>query len=71
MPRKKWINWSFVLGICTVVIVGSTPAFPHGICDPVEEMSEIAHQHDIGFHTDACLGGFVYPGQKNWAPMFL
>jgi sphinganine-1-phosphate aldolase len=24
-------------------------------------MSEIARQHDIGFHTDACLGGFILP----------
>ena len=45
----------------TVVVVGSAPPFPHGIIDPIEELSEIARQRGIGFHTDACLGGFVLP----------
>lgn len=45
----------------TVVIVGSAPSFPHGAIDPIEDLSELAHQHQIGFHTDACLGGFVLP----------
>jgi sphinganine-1-phosphate aldolase len=45
----------------TVVIVGSAPSFPHGAIDPVEELSELARQHNIGFHTDACLGGFILP----------
>lgn len=45
----------------TVVIVGSAPSFPHGVIDPIVELSELAHQRGIGFHTDACLGGFVLP----------
>lgn len=45
----------------TIVIVGSAPSFPHGIIDPVEELSELAREKGIGFHTDACLGGFVLP----------
>ncbi|UCH22524.1 MAG: aminotransferase class V-fold PLP-dependent enzyme [Deltaproteobacteria bacterium] len=45
----------------TVVIVGSAPSFPHGIIDPIQEMSEMARERGIGFHTDACLGGFVLP----------
>ena len=45
----------------TIVIVGSAPSFPHGAIDPIAEMSEIAQEHGIGFHTDACLGGFVLP----------
>ena len=45
----------------TVVIVGSAPSFPHGAIDPVEELSELARHHNIGFHTDACLGGFILP----------
>jgi sphinganine-1-phosphate aldolase len=45
----------------TVVIVGSAPSFPHGVIDPIGELSELAREHDIGFHTDACLGGFVLP----------
>lgn len=45
----------------TIVIVGSAPSFPHGIIDPIEELSELARKKGIGFHTDACLGGFVLP----------
>ena len=45
----------------TAVIIGSAPSFPHGIIDPIEELSELARERGIGFHTDACLGGFVLP----------
>lgn len=45
----------------TIVIVGSAPTFPHGMIDPIEEMSELARKKGIGFHTDACLGGFLLP----------
>lgn len=45
----------------TIVMVGSAPPFPHGIVDPIEDLSEIARKHGIGFHTDACLGGFLLP----------
>jgi glutamate/tyrosine decarboxylase-like PLP-dependent enzyme len=45
----------------TIVVVGSSPAFPHGLIDPIEELSEIARSRSVGFHTDACLGGFILP----------
>jgi glutamate/tyrosine decarboxylase-like PLP-dependent enzyme len=45
----------------TIVIVGSAPAFPHGVIDPIKELSELAMENKVGFHTDACLGGFVLP----------
>ena len=45
----------------TIVIVGSSPCFPHGVIDPIEQLSELARKKGIGFHTDACLGGFVVP----------
>jgi glutamate/tyrosine decarboxylase-like PLP-dependent enzyme len=45
----------------TVVLVGSAPSFPHGIIDPIAELAELAREKDIGFHTDACLGGFILP----------
>ncbi|NIT36043.1 MAG: aminotransferase class V-fold PLP-dependent enzyme [candidate division Zixibacteria bacterium] len=48
----------------TIVIVGSAPNFPHGIVDPVEELSELARERGIAFHTDACLGGFILPFAK-------
>jgi glutamate/tyrosine decarboxylase-like PLP-dependent enzyme len=45
----------------TIVLVGSAPAFPHGTIDPIEQLSELARKNNIGFHTDACLGGFILP----------
>jgi len=45
----------------TIVIVGSAPSFPHGVIDPIADLSELARETGIGFHTDACLGGFVLP----------
>ncbi|MBL8920181.1 MAG: aspartate aminotransferase family protein [Myxococcaceae bacterium] len=43
----------------TLVMVGSAVSFPHGVIDPIEELSEYAHARHVGFHTDACLGGFI------------
>ena len=45
----------------TTVLVGSTPCFPHGTIDPIESLSCLALDAGIGFHTDACLGGFILP----------
>ncbi|OGO12182.1 MAG: sphingosine-1-phosphate lyase [Chloroflexi bacterium RBG_13_66_10] len=45
----------------TVALVGSAPPFPHGLVDPIEELSELARERGIGFHTDGCLGGFLLP----------
>ncbi|MFW6081750.1 MAG: pyridoxal phosphate-dependent decarboxylase family protein [Desulfosalsimonas sp.] len=45
----------------TIAMAASAPSFPHGVIDPIEELSEIARQKGIGFHTDACLGGFLLP----------
>ena len=47
------------------MIVGSAPSFPHGVIDPIKEMSELAFKKNIGFHMDACLGGFLLPFMKN------
>jgi len=45
----------------TAAMVGSAPGFPWGVVDPIEELSSIAHERGIWFHTDACLGGFLLP----------
>lgn len=45
----------------TICVVGSAVSFPHGVIDPIEELSEIARKRGVGFHTDACLGGFILP----------
>ncbi len=49
------------IGERTAVVVGSAPCFPHGVIDPIEELSELARERGVGFHTDACLGGFLLP----------
>ncbi len=49
------------IGRNTIAVVGSAPGFPHGIVDPIEELSELARSRGCGFHTDACLGGFILP----------
>jgi sphinganine-1-phosphate aldolase len=45
----------------TILVVGSAPSYPHGAIDPIEALSELAREWGIGFHTDACLGGFLLP----------
>lgn len=45
----------------TILLVGSAPSYPHGVLDPIEAIGELAVEHKIPFHVDACLGGFVLP----------
>lgn len=45
----------------TIALAASAPNFPHGVVDPIEEIAEIAYKHNIGFHVDCCLGGFIMP----------
>jgi sphinganine-1-phosphate aldolase len=45
----------------TIALIASAPAYPHGVIDPVEAIAEVAREHRIGLHVDACLGGFVLP----------
>ncbi|KAL6101487.1 sgpl1 [Pungitius sinensis] len=43
----------------TAMLVCSTPQFPHGIMDPVEEVAKLAVRYNVPMHVDACLGGFL------------
>ncbi|HSP65888.1 MAG TPA: aminotransferase class V-fold PLP-dependent enzyme, partial [Candidatus Deferrimicrobium sp.] len=45
----------------TVALVGSAGNYPHGLIDPIEDLSDIALEHDIGLHVDGCMGGFILP----------
>jgi glutamate/tyrosine decarboxylase-like PLP-dependent enzyme len=45
----------------TVLCVGSAPAYPFGMMDPIVEMAEVASSGGVPFHVDACLGGFLLP----------
>ncbi len=48
----------------TILMVGSSPSYPHGVIDPIEELASIAADNGILFHVDACLGGFLLPWLK-------
>ncbi|MDJ0786712.1 MAG: aminotransferase class V-fold PLP-dependent enzyme [Myxococcota bacterium] len=45
----------------TALVMGSAPNYPFGTVDPIPELSALAHERGISFHTDACLGGFLLP----------
>lgn len=54
-------QWTRALTEDTVLAVGSAYTWPHGVIDPIAEMSDFAAARSIPFHTDACIGGFVLP----------
>ncbi len=45
----------------TVLIVGSAPAYPQGVVDPIPAIASIAHDAGINCHVDACMGGITLP----------
>ncbi len=45
----------------TMMMVGSAPCFPHGVIDPIGELSKLALERNVWLHTDACVGGWVAP----------
>jgi len=48
-------------GPSTILVVGSAPAYPHGVVDPIEPLAALAAERGVLFHVDACLGGFLLP----------
>ncbi|MEX2519478.1 MAG: pyridoxal-dependent decarboxylase [Paracoccaceae bacterium] len=45
----------------TIALVGSAPCFPHGVIDPIDELSALALDAGIWLHVDACVGGWMAP----------
>ncbi|MDJ0786486.1 MAG: aminotransferase class V-fold PLP-dependent enzyme [Myxococcota bacterium] len=45
----------------TVLLVGSAANYPYGTIDPIDELSDLAVERDVGLHVDGCLGGFILP----------
>ena len=45
----------------TVLMVGSAPSTMLGMVDPIPEMAAPAAERGIGFHVDACVGGYFLP----------
>jgi sphinganine-1-phosphate aldolase len=52
------------IGPNTIMMYSSACSFPHGVIDPITELSDLAVSNDIGLHVDCCLGGFVLPFAK-------
>ncbi|MFM7202602.1 MAG: pyridoxal phosphate-dependent decarboxylase family protein [Myxococcota bacterium] len=45
----------------TILIVGSAVSYAHGVIDPIEALAALAQSHDLLFHVDGCIGGFLLP----------
>jgi sphinganine-1-phosphate aldolase len=52
------------IGPETIMLVGSAPAFPHGVIDPIRELAAVALRRELWMHVDACVGGFIAPFAK-------
>ena len=63
-PETTQVDVDFVrqsIGPKTALIVGSACNYGYGTIDPIDELSALATEHDIGLHVDACLGGWILP----------
>ncbi|MBW2181059.1 MAG: aminotransferase class V-fold PLP-dependent enzyme [Deltaproteobacteria bacterium] len=63
-PQTTLVDMDFVrdhINDNTILLVGSAGNYPYGTIDPIDELSDLALKHDIGFHVDGCLGGFILP----------
>jgi len=49
------------IDVNTVALVGSAGNYGYGTVDPIEELGQVAIEHGVGLHVDACLGGFILP----------
>ncbi|MGC9324168.1 MAG: pyridoxal phosphate-dependent decarboxylase family protein [Desulfomonilia bacterium] len=54
----------------TILIVGSAPSYAHGVVDPIPELGQIAIDHGVLFHVDACVGGFMLPYYRRLGQIF-
>jgi len=45
----------------TIAIAGSAANYPHGLIDPIDELSALALEVGIPMHVDSCFGGFILP----------
>jgi glutamate/tyrosine decarboxylase-like PLP-dependent enzyme len=45
----------------TIMLAASAPALPYGSVDPIADIAQVALDHDVWLHVDACIGGFIAP----------
>ena len=43
----------------TVALLATAGTYPHGLVDPIAELSELALDRGVNLHVDGCLGGFI------------
>lgn len=53
-----------MMGLILFKLVGSTPNYPYGTMDDIEEISKLGEKYNIPVHVDACLGGFLIAFMK-------
>ena len=41
----------------TILLVASAPCYSHGVVDPIGPIGQIALEHGLPLHVDACVGG--------------
>ncbi|MCL4109393.1 UNVERIFIED_CONTAM: hypothetical protein GTU68_033218 [Idotea baltica] len=49
------------IGPNTIMLVGSAPSYPHGVVDPIRDLSDLAMENKLLLHVDACIGGYMLP----------
>ncbi|MBW7836505.1 MAG: aminotransferase class V-fold PLP-dependent enzyme [Sphingomonadales bacterium] len=52
------------IGPNTIGLYASAPNWPYGTYDPIREFGQLALEHDLWLHVDACVGGFIAPFAK-------
>ncbi|MAQ16292.1 MAG: aspartate aminotransferase family protein [Sandaracinus sp.] len=45
----------------TILLVGSSPGYAHGVMDPIEAIGALAVDRELLFHVDGCIGAFLLP----------
>jgi aromatic-L-amino-acid decarboxylase len=55
---RDFIAEDLAAGRTPIAVVGNAGDVNTGIIDPLPEMAEIAHEHDIWFHVDGAYGGW-------------
>ncbi|MDC0673456.1 pyridoxal phosphate-dependent decarboxylase family protein [Nannocystis radixulma] len=45
----------------TILLTASAASYAHGVVDPIGEIGQLAQQHNVLFHVDGCIGGFLLP----------
>ncbi len=60
----KILNYQKSIDENTILLVGSSPSYAHGVIDPIEEIAALAKEKNLLCHVDACVGGMYLPFAK-------